>query len=250
MFIREVELRSTCSRVGSRTSSAPSASHGLIMTNAIGSPLNDETVEPKLYRPPLGRGQGAHLIDRLFGAPTGGRRNSSRSQRTLDSGASHFQRLFLTSHLICLVDIDVLSEFRTRNRNPNSVAWFGAVASTDRLVCMMTIGEIELGIELRRTINPGFVRALVDWLDVTLRAYGERVPPLTIAIASHRGRQQHNSATSLISQSPRRPGSIKTASIPASTRSAAVELPMASAPSTATLVISAPPGPIYHFGRA
>lgn len=38
--------------------------------------------------------------------------------------------------------------------------------------------------------------------------------------------------------------------IPASTRSAAVELPMAPVPGTATLAISAPPGPIYRFGRA
>ena len=50
-----------------------------------------------------------------------------------------------------LVDTDVLSELRKRKRNPNVVAWFGAVISTDLFVCTITIGEIELGIERQRT---------------------------------------------------------------------------------------------------
>jgi len=87
-----------------------------------------------------------------------------------------------------LVDTDVLSELRKRKRNPNVVAWFGAVISTDLFVCMITIGEIELGIERQRTINPRFARALADWLDLTLRAYGERVLPLTVGIARRWGR--------------------------------------------------------------
>jgi len=87
-----------------------------------------------------------------------------------------------------LVDTDVLSELRKRKRNPNVVAWFGAVISTDLFVCMITIGEIELGIERQRTINPRFARALADWLDLTLRVYGERVLPLTVGIARRWGR--------------------------------------------------------------
>lgn len=87
-----------------------------------------------------------------------------------------------------LVDTDVLSELRKRKRNPNVVAWFGAVISTDLFVCTITIGEIELGIERQRTINPRFAQALADWLDLTLRAYGERVLPLTVGIARRWGR--------------------------------------------------------------
>lgn len=87
-----------------------------------------------------------------------------------------------------LVDTDVLSELRKRKRNPNVVAWFGAAVSTDLFVRTITIGEIELGIERRRTTNPGFAQPLADWLDVTLRAYGERVLPLTVGIARCWGR--------------------------------------------------------------
>jgi toxin FitB len=78
-----------------------------------------------------------------------------------------------------LIDVDVLSELRKRKRDPNVVAWFEAMAPTDLFVCTITIG----GIERQRTINPGFAQALANWLDVTLRAYGERVLPLTVGIA-------------------------------------------------------------------
>lgn len=52
----------------------------------------------------------------------------------------------------------------------------------------MTIGEIELGITRQRVLNPGFAQDLADWLDVTLRAYGERILPLTVGIARRWGR--------------------------------------------------------------
>lgn len=52
----------------------------------------------------------------------------------------------------------------------------------------MTIGEIELGIARQQVLNPGFAQDLADWLDVTLRAYGERILPLTVGIARRWGR--------------------------------------------------------------
>src|SRR6516165_10101279 len=67
-----------------------------------------------------------------------------------------------------LVDTDVLSELRKRKRNLNVVAWLGAVISTDLFVRTRTIGEIELGIERQRTINPRFAEALADWLDLAI----------------------------------------------------------------------------------
>src|SRR5215469_2618854 len=62
------------------------------------------------------------------------------------------------------------------------------MVSIDLFVCKITIGEIELGIERRRAINPGFAQLLANWLDVTLRAYGERMLPLTVAVARRCGR--------------------------------------------------------------
>ena len=87
-----------------------------------------------------------------------------------------------------LLDTDVLSELRRSRRNRNVVAWIGDVTEVDLFLSAVTIGEIELGITRQRLLNPGFAQDLADWLDVTLRAYGERILPLTVGIARRWGR--------------------------------------------------------------
>jgi predicted nucleic acid-binding protein len=100
-----------------------------------------------------------------------------------------------------LLDTDVLSELRRSRRNRNVVAWIGDVTEADLFLSAVTIGEIELGITRQRVLNPGFAQDLADWLDVTLRAYGERILPLTVGIARRWGRLAASLATnSLISQ--------------------------------------------------
>jgi predicted nucleic acid-binding protein len=86
-----------------------------------------------------------------------------------------------------LVDTNVLSALR-RRREPNVLAWAGRTSSSDLFVSAVTIGEIERGIELQRKRNPDFARELEDWLDVTLRVYGERILPVTGGIARRWGR--------------------------------------------------------------
>ena len=87
-----------------------------------------------------------------------------------------------------LVDTDVLSELRRSRRNRNVVAWFGEVNAADLFLSVVTIGEIELGIARQQVLNPGFAQELTEWLDVTLRAYGERILPLAVGIARRWGR--------------------------------------------------------------
>ncbi len=87
-----------------------------------------------------------------------------------------------------LLDTMVLSELRKRRRDTRVVAWFGSVSPDDLFLSVVTVGEIERGIERQRTANPDFAAALADWLDVTLRAYGDRVLPLTVGIARRWGR--------------------------------------------------------------
>ena len=87
-----------------------------------------------------------------------------------------------------LVDTDVLSELRRKRRNRDVVTWFGDVNAADLFLCTVTIGEIELGISRVRNINPDFAQELSDWLDLTLRAYGERILPLSVGIARRWGR--------------------------------------------------------------
>ena len=87
-----------------------------------------------------------------------------------------------------LLDTDVISELRRRRRNRNVVAWISNVSAADLFLSVMTIGEIELGIARQRVRNPSFAKDLADWLEVTLRAYEERILPLTVGIARRWGR--------------------------------------------------------------
>ena len=87
-----------------------------------------------------------------------------------------------------LLDTDVISELRRRRRNRNVVAWISNVSAADLFLSVVTIGEIELGIARQRVRNPSFAKHLADWLEVTLRAYEERILPLTVGIARRWGR--------------------------------------------------------------
>jgi toxin FitB len=87
-----------------------------------------------------------------------------------------------------LLDTDVLSELRKRQRDAHVVAWIDAVAPADLFLSTVTIFEIEREIEQRRRDEPAFAQDLATWLDTTLRLYGERVLPLTVAIARRWGR--------------------------------------------------------------
>ena len=68
------------------------------------------------------------------------------------------------------------------------MTWINSVAPTTLFFSAVTIAEIERGIERERSIDPKFAAELASWLDVTLRAYGERILPLTVAIARRWGR--------------------------------------------------------------
>jgi predicted nucleic acid-binding protein len=47
--------------------------------------------------------------------------------------------------------------------------------------------RIERGIAQQRTIDPGFARALADWLDRVLTLYGERIVPFDLRTARRWG---------------------------------------------------------------
>lgn len=87
-----------------------------------------------------------------------------------------------------LLDTVVLSELRKRRRNPNLVGWLGGADPADLYLSAVTIGEIELGIERQRTVNPSFATDLSTWLEATVRAYAERILSLDVAVARRWGR--------------------------------------------------------------
>ena len=87
-----------------------------------------------------------------------------------------------------LLDTVVLSELRRKERNPNVVSWIESVPPADLFLSVVTVGEIELGIERQRTVNPPFAEDLANWVETIVRAYGERILPLDVNVARRWGR--------------------------------------------------------------
>ena len=65
------------------------------------------------------------------------------------------------------------------------------MSSRDLFLSVVTIGEIERGIERQRQMNPAFAESFAAWLDVVLRAYVERILPVSLPVARRWGRLSH-----------------------------------------------------------
>ena len=86
-----------------------------------------------------------------------------------------------------LLDTDVLSALRRRERNPAVTRWLEAQRTTDLYLSVVTIGEIERGIVRQSTRDPPFAEQLAGWLDRIMSWYGGRVLPIDIAAARRWG---------------------------------------------------------------
>ena len=87
-----------------------------------------------------------------------------------------------------LIDTDVLSALRKRERDANLVAWFEGRRSADLYLSVVSIGEVERGIAQQERRDPAFARALALWLDGVLALYGDHVLPVDVAAARRWGR--------------------------------------------------------------
>ena len=74
-----------------------------------------------------------------------------------------------------LLDTDMLSALRRRERDPVVARWLEAQRTTDLYLSVVTVGEVERGIERHRRRDPAFAEALAAWLDRVLAWYGDRV---------------------------------------------------------------------------
>ena len=101
-----------------------------------------------------------------------------------------------------LLDTDVLSALRRRERNPEIARWVRTQRTTDLYLSVVTVGEIERGIARQQRRDTAFAQSLALWLDRLLDWYGERVLPVDIATARRWGRLSatlgHDSADLLI----------------------------------------------------
>jgi predicted nucleic acid-binding protein len=89
-----------------------------------------------------------------------------------------------------LLDTVVLSELRRRPRNDPIARWLSRQNSDDVFLSAITIMEIERGIEQQRRANPPFAAKLETWLRDNISLFGDRILPITVAVAQLWGRMQ------------------------------------------------------------
>ena len=89
--------------------------------------------------------------------------------------------------MIFLLDTDVLSALRRRERNPDTVRWVEAQRTSDMYISVVTVGEIERGITQQQQRNPTFARELALWLDRVLAWSSDRILSVDTATARRWG---------------------------------------------------------------
>jgi toxin FitB len=87
-----------------------------------------------------------------------------------------------------LLDTVVLSELRKTAPNAGVVSFVEAQAADALFLSVLTVGEIEAGIEKQRTAAPQFAEELNEWLTVMELQFAHCILPVTPAIAKLWGR--------------------------------------------------------------
>lgn len=87
-----------------------------------------------------------------------------------------------------LIDTDVLSALRRPERSPGVASWVAEQRTTDLYLSVVSVGEIERGIEQQRRRDAEFARLLAAWLDNLIALYGERVLAFDMPTARRWGR--------------------------------------------------------------
>ena len=87
-----------------------------------------------------------------------------------------------------LLDTDVLSALRRRDRHPEAAQWLASQQTSDLYLSVVTVGEVQRGIVQQEQHNPPFAQDLASWLARVLRWYGDRVLPFDVSTAQRWGR--------------------------------------------------------------
>ena len=101
-----------------------------------------------------------------------------------------------------LLDTVVLSEMRKRRPGAQVVRWLKAQPESALFLSVVSLGEIERGIEKQRRENAEFASELSRWLETLQNLYADRILPITAPIARRWGvlsaRLGHDGADLLI----------------------------------------------------
>ena len=87
-----------------------------------------------------------------------------------------------------LLDTVVLSELRKAKPSRKVVQWFKAQKTESLFISVVSIGEIERGIERARTADAEFAADLEQWLETLLSVYADRLLPVSANAARLWGR--------------------------------------------------------------
>jgi len=87
-----------------------------------------------------------------------------------------------------LLDTVIVSELRKKRPNVGVVRWVSKQLADQLHLSVVTLGEIERGIEKRRKGDPEFAEALTAWLESLTRLYADRILPITPSVARRWGR--------------------------------------------------------------
>lgn len=91
-----------------------------------------------------------------------------------------------------LLDTDVLSGLRRRERNPEVARWVAEQRASDLYISVITVCEVERGIAQRKRHDPPFARSLALWLDRVMAWYGDRILPVDDTTARRWGQLSAN----------------------------------------------------------
>lgn len=82
-----------------------------------------------------------------------------------------------------ILDTDVLSNLRKQKKTPAVQAWLQATSASELATTVVTIAEIQCGIERQMPNQPDYARQTQHWLDAFLSIGGMQVFPLTVPAA-------------------------------------------------------------------
>jgi predicted nucleic acid-binding protein len=104
-----------------------------------------------------------------------------------------------------LLDTVIVSELRKKRPDAGVVRWISKQQDDLLYLSVVTLGEIERGIEKRRKVDTEFADELAAWLESLMRLYADRILPVTPSVARRWGRLSaqlgHDGADLLIAAS-------------------------------------------------
>ena len=87
-----------------------------------------------------------------------------------------------------LLDTNVVSEVRKPSPNAGVATWFAEVNSADLHLSVLVVGEVRQGIERLRIRGDAKQAAIFEgWLEVLKTEFGDRLLPVTTAVAERWG---------------------------------------------------------------